>query len=315
MSNPNQPPPQAVANLPIGETVLGAFASVAGQLGLVARAAKGAFLLLVMASLISLALPAGGSSSLFLVLVSFAATCHFGVNWCRVMLLGPAGLPARALSWREPHWRFFGHGLLLFFVMMLLTLPMTFIGSVLAGLLGLAGTADSGPGLGVALVLLLVFVGSLYVLARLGFIFPAIAVEESYDLRLAWQHTAGQGARITAALFAAGLPVVLAQLALTAFLFDSLFGISITQMLPAPGGELPTTAPPPSDSLPQEAPSVFAVLLFDLVAAVTNFLSFAVLFSLLCLAFRTCTGWVPAGPASLPAAPRDEDRDGSNAGF
>jgi hypothetical protein len=36
----------------------------------------------------------------------------------------------------------------------------------------------------------------------------------------------------------------------------------------------------------------------------------AVLYSIVALAFRTCTGWVPAAAATLPAAPQDEDRNG-----
>src|SRR3546814_8794119 len=108
-----------------------------------------------------------------------SATSHFGLNWCRVMLLGPQGLPAHSLSWRPPHWRFFGYGLLLFLAMMLTALPMTAIASVLAGALGLAGSsAGSGPRLG--FVLLLVFLGMTYLVASPGFVFPAIAVEERY---------------------------------------------------------------------------------------------------------------------------------------
>jgi hypothetical protein len=308
MSAHNQPPAQAVVDLPVAATVFGAFASVAGQLGLVARAAKGAIALLVAASLLSLVLPAGGGSSLFLILVSFAATAHFGLNWCRVMLLGPAGLPVRSLGWREPHWRFFGYGLLLFLVMLLSSLPMTAIASVIAGILGLAASpGEAGPRLG--FVLLLVFIGMIYVLARLGFIFPAVAVEERYSLRLAWQHTAGQGQRMMAALFAAGFPIAIAQLLLTALLLESLFGVSLSELVPAlpePGAELP---PDPAVATPAEPPSAAAILVFDLVAAVGNLLSFAVLFSLLSLAFRTCTGWVPAAADNLPARPLLGDAD------
>src|SRR3546814_5092118 len=63
---------------------------------------------------------------------------------------------------------------------MLSALPMTAIASVLAGALGLAGSsAGAGPRLG--FVLLLVFLGMTYLVARLGFVFPAIAVEERYS--------------------------------------------------------------------------------------------------------------------------------------
>ncbi|HEY9548995.1 MAG TPA: hypothetical protein VIR45_05790, partial [Kiloniellaceae bacterium] len=54
--------------------------------------------------------------------------------------------------------------------------------------------------------------------------------------------------------------------------------------------------------------------LFDLIAAVANFLSFAVLFSLLCLAFRRCTGWVPAASGNLPARAHPDGSDRSDSG-
>src|SRR3546814_12884313 len=70
--------------------------------------------------------------------------------------------------------------------------------------------------------------------------------------------------------------------------------------LPEPGAEMPA----PIEN--REPPSIIAVLVFNVLAAVANFLSFAALFSLLSLAFRACTGWVPAMPGHLPAAPSGE---------
>jgi hypothetical protein len=243
---------------------------------------------------------------LFLVLIGFAATAHFGLNWCRVMLLGPAGLPVHSLAWRRPHWRFFGYGLLLLLVMLLSTLPMTAIGSIIAGILGLAGPPGQA-GAQTVVALLLVCLGILYVVARLGFIFPAVAVEENYSLRLAWQHTAGQGARLGTALFAAGFPIAIAQIVLTQLLAQGLLGLSpdeILPTLPEPGAE-----PPSVDRAETEAPSAAAIVLSSAIAAAFNLLSFAVLFSLLSLAFRTCTGWVPAAPANLPTAPEEKAGD------
>ncbi|MEQ8355671.1 MAG: hypothetical protein RH942_09045 [Kiloniellaceae bacterium] len=309
MTPPNQPPPQAVAELPVVATVLGAFASVAGQLGLVARAAKGAILLLVSASLLSLLLPGGGGSSFFMFLISLAAASHFGINWCRAMLLGPTGLPARSLAWRPPHWRFLGYSLLMVLIMLLVVFPMSIIGSVFASLLGLADSPDDlGAALG--LTFMLVLLGMFYVLARLGFIFPAIAMEENYGLGLARQHTAGLGGlRVAAALTLAGLPLAIAQILLTAFLLQSFFGVSFSDLMPQmpqPDGSPPAIA----QTMEIEPPSVVGILLFNLISAVANFLSFAVVFSVLCLAFRTCTGWVPA-TQNLPTAPRDDDEPGN----
>src|SRR3546814_2931715 len=78
--------------------------------------------------------------------------------------------------------------------------------------------------------------------------------------------------------------------------------------MPEPGAELP----PPAEIAPRESASAVAILLFDLIAAVANFLSFAVLFSLLCLAFRRCTGWVPAASGNLPARAHPDDSDRSD---
>src|SRR3546814_4561366 len=75
------------------------------------------------------------------------------------------------------------------------------------------------------IVLPLVFLGMLYVIARFGFIFPAVAVEENYSLRLAWQHSAGQGGRMVGALFAAGFPIAVAQILLTFLLSNALLGV------------------------------------------------------------------------------------------
>jgi len=232
MNAQSQPPSQAVADLPVAATVIAAFASVVGQPGLLLQAAKGAVALLAAGLILVLILPATAASSFFLVFVSFAATSHFGLNWCRVMLLGPAGLPARSLGWTAAHWRFLGYGLLLFLVMLLSTLPMTAIGSVLAALLGLTATPGE-MGARVGLVMLLTFLGMIYVLARFGFIFPAVAAEETYSLRHAWQHTAGQGLRMTAALFAAGFPLALAQLLLT-ILLSILAALNAARRMVAP---------------------------------------------------------------------------------
>src|SRR3546814_21176378 len=127
--------------------------------------------------------------------------------------------------------------------MLLSALPMTAIASVLAGALGLAGSsAGSGPRLG--FVLLLVFLGMTYLVARLCFVFPAIAVEERYSLRLAWQHTASQGSRMTAALFVPGFPIAVAQLLPTPLLPQTLPGVSFSHPLPALPHHRPDLPPP-----------------------------------------------------------------------
>lgn len=306
MTSHNQPPQQAVAALPIVDSVLAAFASVALQLGLVARTAKVAFLMLIAASLLSMALPGPGNATFFMFLVGLAAASHFGLSWCRVMLLGPGGLPARPLAWRPPHWSFLGYILLTVLLMLLVIFPMSIVGSILGALLGLTQGESLGPMLG--LTMILVLLGMCYVLARIGFVFPATAVEETYSLAHAVQHSAGGGGlRIAAALALAGLPIVLVQLVTTEVLLRGLIGVSLSELMPqmpADGGALQVPT-----AVEGEPPALFAVILFDLITTVVNLLSMAVVFSLLCLAFGTCTGWVPAAE-TLPTAPEDKDDSG-----
>lgn len=317
MAAQQSPPSGAIADLPVSATVVASFAVVFGQLGLVAQAAKGAFIVLVAGSLITLVLPAG-SIDFLLILISFAVISHFGVNWCRVMLLGPQGLPTRSFTWGEIHWRFFGYVLLMFFIMMLVTIPLSVVSSLLAAAFGLmSSTGGTGPAL--AFVFAVIFLGMLYVLARLGFIFPAVAAGESYGLGLSWQHTAGQGARMMMALFAVGFPITVAQLVITELLSQIILGFSLFATLPTvampgeglPGEGFPGEGFPGGEASaaigPVTPPSAIARIAFNLISAVVNFLSFAVIFSLLCLAFRACTGWVPAGGGSLPTVPSNEN--------
>ena len=308
MAAQQSPPPGPVAEIPVAATVMASFAAVFGRLALVAEAAKGAAALLVGAWVISLILPAGGGVSLFLVLVSFAASCHFGVNWCRIILFGPEALPAKALSWGEFHWRFFGYSAFLVLAMMLMAVPLAFIGSVLAAILGLMGpTGQVGPG--AVLVLLVMFAGMIYALARLGFVLPAAAAGETYGLGLSWQHTAGQGFRLTVALAAVALPLTIAQIAISLVLLQLFFGLSMADLMPQiPGEGLPAERPAPAVS-PGEPPSILGVIVFNLIQAVANFLAFAVVFTFLSFAFRTCTGWVPDTTGNLPSTQPPSSRE------
>src|SRR3546814_17292705 len=110
MSAHNQPPAEAVADLPVAATVVGAFASVAGKLALIGQADKGAIALLAAAIALSLILPAGRASNLFLTLVGFAAPAPFGLKWFPLLLPGPPRLPAPGLGWPRPHLPFLVYG-------------------------------------------------------------------------------------------------------------------------------------------------------------------------------------------------------------
>jgi hypothetical protein len=306
MASHNQPPQEAVAPLPVIGTVLAAFASVALQLGLLARAGKIAVLMLIAASFLSLALPGGGNAAFFLFLVSLAAASHFGVSWCRVMLLGPGGLPSRALAWRAPHWSFLAFILLCGALTLLVLFPTSIIGSILGGILGLTQGGSLLPIVSLSMALMLL--GMSYVLARVGFVFPAAAVEESYSLAHALQHSRGRGGfRIAAALALVILPLALIHLLTFDMMLRSLSGHSLADLLP----QLPADGSMPgamvlTEPTPRDPPGLITVIFWNLTTMAVNFLSMAVVFSALCLAFRTCTGWVPA-TGNLPAAPEDDE--------
>jgi hypothetical protein len=292
MSANNQPPPQAVANLPIFATLIAAFAAAYGDPALLLRAAAGGLLLLGATTMVALLLPPNPFTLMLMLLAPIAAYSHFGVNWYRVMLLGPAGLVRPALRWDRRHWRFFGFGLMLASALLAIGVVLTMILPV--------------PSAVVAL-------GLLYLAARCCFLFPALAVEEPYSLAFAWQHTKGQGWRLTLLLLLAGLPLMLAVSLLVSALFTAVVGVSLFDLAEMQMGG----APAPDAGVGQLtddgqalAVSPLATLSLKMITEALSMAVLAVLYSIVALAFRTCTGWVPAGPATLPAAPRDADRNG-----
>src|SRR3546814_20414808 len=105
------------------------------------------------------------------------------------------------------------------------------------------------------------------------------------------------------ALFAAGFPIAVAQILLTFLLSNALLGVSPSEMLltlPEPGAEMPA----PIEN--REPPSTIAVLVFNVLAAVANFLSLHVLFSTPSLAFRASPGWGTAIPGHRTPPPGRE---------
>ena len=92
MTQHNQPPPQAVATLPIFDTLIDAFVIAYGNPPLLFRAALGGLLLLAATTVVALIVPANAFTLLLMLLAPCAAYTHFGVNWYRVVLLGPEGM-------------------------------------------------------------------------------------------------------------------------------------------------------------------------------------------------------------------------------
>ena len=124
-----------------------------------------------------------------------------------------------------------------------------------------------------------------YVMIRLSFVFPAVSVDEKYRLRHAWTHTKGQGLRLLGATVIAAAPLVALVWGVSEILGAVLFAET------APG----------QDGLPAVAQmEAFveanwgALLLIQTVTAAINYVLMALMASVISIAFRTCTGWVPA---------------------
>jgi hypothetical protein len=116
-------------------------------------------------------------------------------------------------------------------------------------------------------------------------VFPAVSVDEKYRLRHAWTHTKGQGLRLLGATVIAAVPMVALVWGVNEILGALLFAE------PAPG----------QDGLPAVAQmaafveaNLGALLLIQTITAAINYVLMALMVSVISIAFRTCTGWVPA---------------------
>ncbi len=282
---PGGPPEGPLANVVIWETLIAAFAVTFRDPALLLRAATGGLLLLAATTLASIALPPNPFTLVLMLLAPIAAYSHFGVNWYRVVLLGPQGLIRPALRWDRRHWRFFGVGLLLG-----------------GGLLALGAVLTTSLPLPPALVALCL----IYPAARSSFLFPAIAVEEPYSLAYAWRHTKGQGGRLTVLLLLAGLPLFLIVAIVVSLLFDVLLGVSLFDIAAQQAGTAGAPDAGVSESAGQGedlAISPLKTLALKMITEALTMVVLAVLYTIVALAFRRCTGWVPA---TNPPAPTDD---------
>jgi hypothetical protein len=293
MSTDNQPPPQAVADLPVFETLAAAFAAAFGQPVLLLRAAAGGLMLLAVASIIYLAAP-NALTAMLAIFAPIAAYCHFGVNWYRIVLLGPEGVVRPALRWDRRHWLFFGYALALGTTLLIAFVVASFVLPFL-------------PGAVVAIVLC-------YLAARCSFLFPTLAVEEPYSFALSWQHTKGQGLRLTSCLLLAAIPLSLAVSLIVSVLANATMG-EVVAALVALQSNPDSGAANRELAEALEALPPMALVSMKMIFEALNMVVLAVLFGIVALAFRTCTGWVPATSTNLPAPPRDDEDEGGDARF
>lgn len=292
MSQSSTPPPAAIRPVPIGATMRAAYGAVFGSLGLLLKAAALPFLLSIV--VLFLAGMAGESAVLSFVLtvVGFVPYTLFGVAWHRLTLLGPArGAPVVFPSWRQRHFRFLGY-----------VVAITGLFYLVAALMVGLGFADQGTvieGSRIMMIAVATLVGIValpYLLVRLAFVFPAVAVDEAYTLRESWAHTRGQGFRLLATLILTALPMLF-----VIWLVGATLGILVLPEIAVEGGAGAESGAASAEQALRETLSENAATfaLAQLVLAVLNYIVMALMVSAISIAFQICTGWVPA-PAGGP---------------
>ena len=291
MNQSSSPPPSAVRQIPVFATMRGAYATVFGALGLLVRAAALPFMLSLVVAVLSFTGGQNAFLSLILLVAGFVPYTLFGVAWHRLSLLGPGrGDPEVFPAWRERHWRFFAYAIVVTGAFYLLWLPVL----VTFGSMGPAAGVSAGAVGTTVLLVVAITVMVVYVTMRLSFVFPAVAVDETYTLRDSWVHTRGQALRLFAALLVTALPVMIAFM---------IVGSMVSGAMLAGAG--PASAPEVS---PETAVSDFVranagpLFFMQVVQVVIGYILAALMVSAISIAFRIATGWVPA-PTGRPPLP------------
>jgi hypothetical protein len=281
------PPREALRKLPVIQTVREAYVRVFRNPRLLARASLMPFSLSVALIALGFSVPVTSSLGILSAILGLLPYTFFGVAWHRLTLLGPvAGAPPLLPAWRQRHWRFLGY---LLAVMLIGYGAIAMVFSLAFAVVQPEIEAMSA-GLG-----LMIFAGTAilaFIMARLSFVFPAVSVDESYRLRHAWTHTKGQGLRLIGATLLAAAPMVA--------LIWAVSGILGALLISAPA------AVPGQDGLPPEAraqafvdANLGALMLTQAVGAAINYVLMALMVSVISIAFRTCTGWVPAASGAV----------------
>jgi hypothetical protein len=286
------PPPAAIRPLPVSLTVYQAYGMVLSQLPAVFKAAALPFVLSIVLGLATLMAPGSGLWNVVLTILGFVPYTLFGVAWHRLSLLGPAAAPPPLVpAWTRRHWRFLGYAVIVILTIYTVSLPFLLLGM---------GMAPPGPGgapmagLPMAAVALAAMVGLVYVMMRLSFVFPAVAVGESYGLGLSWAHTRGQGFRLIGAVLLTLFPMVMV-------VWMAIAALTVLVM-PDPGA-----MPDPEGATMEETMRFIflenapAFVISQLVLSALNYILMALMVSVISIAFKTCTGWVPAAGGPPPA--------------
>lgn len=238
----------------------------------------------------SLAIPGFSLGELPFFIAGTVPTVIFAVAWHRLMLLGPErGYPDGRPSWQHRHWAFLGYSLAFSALYFLAGLIVgRALGSVASSVLPVGTGSDGGGAILAITMWALPMILVAWLVARLCFVLPATAVGERYGLGDSWRQTQGLGLRLMAAFvllfICVVLPLVL-MMNIVAVLATSLLGIVFGL---ASGAQQVTGED-----------SFLLVFLPVVVFYIGTYLAAAVYVSLLSIAFRTCSGWVPDEPADV----------------
>lgn len=205
-----------------------------------------------------------------LVLIPYTA---FAVSWHRYVLLGPIkGRPRIIPTAARRHFRYFR---VFFVVTVAYMVPL--IG---AGILILSGPDISNPQfvtfatVSPFLLTVLAYLILPYPFARVCFVFPQVAINGTDSFKNSWRRTRGKGLQIYLMILAAGLPIVLISY-VGVFFAGVYYARSVgIEIYNASKSEL--------------------VLVLGLFDRLLDFLTLALVVSAISVAYRTCTGWVPA---------------------
>ena len=282
------PPPRAVQDLPVGGTVKAAFSSVVSQPAALIRAALVPMVMFYLLYGLQLAVGDNIAGTVVVDLLQLFPHTLFAVAWHRVVLLGPAAMPVPMVPvWQKQHWRFLGY-----------TLIFMAIGYGFELLYGplIAPLMTQGSEVGLLPLLMITLLLASYVSLRLSFVFPAAAVDERYGFADSWRHTKGQGLRLMVAMF---LVLILAILGLILIILglSMILDFLLTIVFTIFG----------ASERPAAGPVAMAIVL------PLGYVIFALSVSVISIAFRTCTGWVPdlpgPAPVPLPGGPPDDGED------
>lgn len=247
-----EPPPDAIAPLPIWPTVAEAYRTLLANFGVLAKIAALPFTLLMVINALATMLGPHGYRLVWEFGIEIPWTL-MAVAWLRYLLLeqptsGVTYFPG--VEWH--HFRFLGYALLL----SVISLPLTFF-PFLADALAIPHRD---------IVFWALYVVALYLGVRFAFVYAAVAVDETYSLGLAWRHTRAIGTNLFIAIGVFGV--------LPWKLFDYLLNVGAQS----------------------DVGAFFAVALAWHVGL---WLLEAIYLIFIAIAFRRCTGWVPAPDQSV----------------